>query len=77
MAYYTKKKLQELIPWTPDLPMGLVSVSVFDKNNGSPKKGDLIAINPEDATDMWLVAESFARDYYHYVGETLAECAGL
>lgn len=77
MAYYIKKQLQELIDWTPDLPMALVSVSAAAKNNGSPKEGDKIALNPKDPTDMWLVAKQFVDDSYHYVGETLEECAGL
>ena len=77
MAYYRKKQLQQLIDWIPDLPMALVSVSEADKNNGSPKEGDKIAFNPKDPTDMWLVAKQFADDNYEFVGETLAECAGL
>ena len=71
MAYFRKKQLQELIPWTPDLPMALVSISDADKNNGSPKDGDMIAFNPKDATDMWLVAKQFVDDNYEFVSETI------
>lgn len=67
MAFYRKKQLQELIPWTPDLPMELVSISPADKANGSPKDGDMIAFNQKDATDMWLVAEQFFKDNYELV----------
>lgn len=77
MAYYRKRQLQELIDWTPDLPMALVSISEADKSNGSPKEGDKIAFNPKDTTDMWLVAKQFADDNYEFVGETLGECVGL
>ena len=77
MAYYRKKQLQELIDWTPDLPMDLVSISEADKSNGSPKEGDKIAFNPKDQTDMWLVAKQFSDDNYEFVGETLEDCAGL
>ena len=69
MAFYRKKQLQELIPWTADLPMGIVSISEADKNNGSPKPGDMIALNPKDATDMWLVAEEFFKDNYEWVAD--------
>ncbi len=69
MAFYRKKQLQELTPWTESLPMGLVSVSEADKNNGSPKKGDMIAFNPKDATDMWLVGEEFFKDNYEWVAD--------
>jgi hypothetical protein len=67
MAFYRKKKLQELIPWTPNLPMELVSISVADKSNGSPKQGDMVAFNPKDSTDLWLVAEEFFNDNYEWV----------
>lgn len=69
MALYRKKQLQELIPWTEDLPMGLVSISEADKQNGSPKTGDMIAFNPKDPTDMWLVAEEFFKDKYEWVAD--------
>ena len=71
MAYFRKKQLQKLIPWTPDLPMALVSISAADKNNGSPKDGDMIAFNPKDATDMWLVSKQFVDDNYEFVSETI------
>ena len=77
VGYYRKKQLQELIDWTPELPMALVSISDADKNNGSPKEGDKIAFNPKDPTDMWLVTKQFCDDNYKFVGETLTECAGL
>ncbi len=70
MALYRKKQLQELIDWTPDLPMALVSISDADKANGSPKEGDKIAFNPKDPTDMWLVAEHFFKDNYEWVADT-------
>jgi hypothetical protein len=61
---YRRKQLQKLIPWTDDMPMVLVSVSEADKQNGSPKQGDMIASNPKDATDLWLVGEKFFLDNY-------------
>ena len=69
MALYRKTQLQELIPWTEDLPMGLVSISEADKQNGSPKNGDMIAFNPKDPTDMWLVAEEFFKDNYEWAAD--------
>jgi len=67
MAFYRKKKLQEMTPWTDNIPMGFLSVSAADKANGSPKKGDMIAINPKDTSDMWLVAKDFFDDNYEWV----------
>lgn len=76
MPFYRKKQLQELARWTPDFDMNGVSISDADKANGSPKDGDLIAFNPKNKSDKWLVAKQFADDNYDYVGETLLECAG-
>lgn len=69
MAFYRKKQLQELVPWTEDLPMDLVSISESDRINGSPKLGDMIAFNPKDSTDIWLVAEQFFKDNYEWVSD--------
>jgi len=71
MAFYRKKQLQELFPWEPDIPMAIVSVSQADKENGSPKIGDMIAVNPKDKTDMWLVAEEFFKDNYEFVSDEI------
>jgi hypothetical protein len=64
MSFYIKKAQQELVSWTEDMPLDLISISEADKLNGSPKQGDMIAINPKDKTDMWLVAEQFFKDNY-------------
>ena len=40
-----------------------VSISDSDKyNNKSPKLGDVIAINPKDKTDQWLIEKQFYED---------------
>ena len=36
-----------------------ISISDADKNNGSPKIGDMIARNPKDYSDQWLVAKNY------------------
>jgi hypothetical protein len=38
-----------------------VSISPIDANNGSPKKGDMIARNPVNHNDQWLVAEDYFK----------------
>jgi hypothetical protein len=67
MALYRKKQLQEMEPWIEGFDMDMVSVSEADRNNGSPKSGDMIAINPNDSTDRWLVAANFFNDNYELV----------
>jgi len=64
MKDYIKTQVQPMMPWEPDMSMELVSISPADKFNGSPKEGDMIAVNPQSATDMWLVAEEFFNDNY-------------
>lgn len=41
-----------------------VSISKTDKNNGSPKHGDMIARNPCKSKDMWLVAKQYFEENY-------------
>lgn len=41
-----------------------VSISQADKTDGSPKKGDLIARNPINHDDVWLVAKKYAEDNF-------------
>jgi len=61
---YVKKEQQLMFPWFPEFDMRGVSVSDEDKKNGSPKHGDMIAINPKNPSDKWLVAEKFFKENY-------------
>ena len=36
-----------------------VSISMADLKNGSPKNGDMIARNPQNHNDMWLIAKDY------------------
>lgn len=44
--------------------MSRVSVSAPDKEAGSPKAGDMIAINPKNPDDRWLVAAAYFADNF-------------
>ena len=46
-----------------------VSISDTDGSNGSPRVGDLIARNPNNHNDQWLVAEAYAKDNFKLEGE--------
>ena len=37
----------------------IVSISQVDEDMGSPKKGDMIARNPKNHNDQWLVAKEY------------------
>ena len=41
-----------------------ISVSQVDIDNGSPKLGDMIARNPSNHKDQWLVAEQYFIDNF-------------
>jgi hypothetical protein len=41
-----------------------VSISQPDFENGSPKLGDMIARNPKNHNDQWLVAEKYFNDNF-------------
>lgn len=66
---YERRAIQELAEWTPDTDMTGISVSVEDEKKGSPKAGDMIARNPKNHDDKWLVA----ADYFANNGFTLAD----
>jgi hypothetical protein len=44
--------------------MDRVSISAPDKEAGSPKSGDMIARNPKNHDDQWLVAAQYFADNF-------------
>ena len=62
-----KKGVQEFLPYYEGMDIEGVSISESDKNNGSPKVGDMIATNPKDIKDRWLVAKAWFDDNYEIV----------
>lgn len=48
-----------------ECPFGYnISISDADKDNGSPRIGDMIARNPKNHKDQWLVAEQYFKDNF-------------
>lgn len=74
---YTRTNIAEMAEWTPEVDMTDVSVSAEDKRAGSPKPGDMIARNPENHDDKWLVnADYFSANFaevQHVVDVTVEE----
>ena len=62
--YYKKKEMQPMYAWGPEVDMTGVSISQTDKENGSPKIGDMIAINPNFGNDRWLIDSQFFEENY-------------
>jgi hypothetical protein len=61
---YRRSAIAELRPVTEDetfaaLPLNGISISEVDLQNGSPKIGDMIARNPQNHNDQWLVAAEY------------------
>jgi hypothetical protein len=61
---YRRKQIAELRAWMPADDMTNVSVSDADKAAGSPKAGDMIARNPKNHDDQWLVAARYFADNF-------------
>lgn len=56
---YKRKGHSEMRPYRPGENVAHVSITDTDRENGSPKLGDMIARNLEDHSDQWLVAEKY------------------
>ena len=50
-----------------DLGWYTVSISEQDLINGSPKIGDMIARNPKNHLDQWLVAKDYFEDNFEEI----------
>lgn len=66
---YKRKAIAELRPvtdeevYTKNLDPK-ISISPADKENGSPYYGDMIARNPNNHNDQWLVAREYFNDNF-------------
>ncbi len=61
---YRRSQIAELRPWQPGESMERISVSASDMEAGSPKSGDMIARNPKNHGDQWLVARAYFDDNF-------------
>jgi hypothetical protein len=61
-ADYRRAGVSSMRPYVDGEDLSRVSISQADIENGSPKKGDMIARNPKDHSDMWLVAEKYFKE---------------
>jgi len=62
---YRRTQIAEMRPFVAgEILSPRVSISASDKEAGSPKVGDMIARNPADHDDQWLVgADYFAVNF--------------
>jgi hypothetical protein len=61
---YRRSKIAELRPYVPGESLIDISVSAIDRYSGSPKLGDMIARNPDNHNDQWLVAAQYFADNF-------------
>lgn len=61
---YRRKQIAELRPFELGDDIDHVSVSKVDLDAGSPKLGDMIARNPINHNDQWLVAQKYFEDNF-------------
>ncbi len=69
---YKRKEIAELKPVTKDEAENgqcdeAVSISKEDIANGSPKAGDMVARNPKNHNDQWLVAKQYFEDNFEEI----------
>lgn len=56
---FRRSQIAELRPYEPGEVLSGVSISAPDREAGSPKLGDMIARNPVNHKDQWLVAAAY------------------
>jgi hypothetical protein len=56
---YRRSQIAEIAKWVPGFDMERVSISASDRESGSPKQGDMIARNPANHADQWLIAADY------------------
>ena len=66
---YRRKNVSEMCAWEEGMVIDHVSISEEDKKNGSPKLGDMIARNPKNHNDQWLVAKAYFDDNLELIEE--------
>lgn len=60
---YRRKSISEMRPYDEgEILDRKVSISQADKDAGSPKIGDMIARNPKNHEDQWLVAKQYFEE---------------
>jgi hypothetical protein len=64
---YRRKQIAELREYVEGETLTGVSISSEDSAAGSPQLGDMIARNPRNHKDQWLVAEQYFNDNFEEI----------
>lgn len=66
---YRRKQIAELRPYVEGKVLSdRVSLTAADLEAGSPKAGDMIARNPKNHDDQWLIAAEYFKNNFEPVG---------
>lgn len=72
---YRRTKTAEIRPYVVGEELGTnVSISMADLRNGSPKEGDMIARNPKNHEDQWLIAKDYFKDNFEELERKQMSC---
>lgn len=61
---YRRRQIAELRPYVDGESLSGISISPEDLKAGSPKVGDMIARNPKNPADQWLVSQQYFHDNF-------------
>ncbi len=64
---YRRTGLAEMTSFVEGMDLSGVSISLEDADAGSPKVGDMIARNPMNNADKWLVAAAYFKANFEEV----------
>lgn len=65
---YRRTSISEMRPYIENETLdNIISISDADKKAGSPKIGDMIARNPKNHNDQWLVAKDYFKDNFENI----------
>lgn len=65
---YRRRNLAEIREYIEgEILPSFVSISEADLKNGSPKIGDMIARNPKNHKDQWLIAKDYFLENFERI----------
>ncbi len=64
---FRRKQVSEVRPWEPGYDMSGVSIATTDAYAGSPRPGDMIARNPLNHAERWLIGARYFEDNFEPV----------
>ncbi len=73
---YRRTQIAEMVRWVPGMNISGVSISKPDQEAGSPKDGDMIARNPKNHADKWLVSAQYFADNFEPMQSAIPVYAG-